>query len=151
MTSIAKPVAVDGLQACLLPSCAKSFKAKKSNQRFCSPEHKVEYWKLVYDRGLKEMERGTIHAGQVGTSERLQRVLKVLEDGRPHTTREIIQAADVCAVNAIISEIRANHITVDCVKVKGKRGVYQYTLKVRNIITNYGGRENERQFIPFEQ
>ena len=34
------------------------------------------------------------------TSKRLQRVLQLLADGRPHTTRDIVRKARVMAVNA---------------------------------------------------
>lgn len=73
-------------------------------------------------------ERGKAHSARLESSERLQRVLDVLLDGQPHTTREIIIAADVCAVNSIITEIRANGFTIACEPVKGKRGVYEYRL-----------------------
>lgn len=35
---------------------------------------------------------------------------------------------NVCAVNSIIAELRANGFTVACDPVKGQRGVYPYTL-----------------------
>lgn len=41
------------------------------------------------------------------TSERLQRVLAYLSDGREHTTRDIIRGTGQCAINSIASEIRA--------------------------------------------
>lgn len=38
------------------------------------------------------------------TSPRLQRVLALLKDGRPHTTRDIVRKARVMAVNACIAD-----------------------------------------------
>ena len=57
------------------------------------------------------------------TSNRLQRVLKVLSDRLPHTTRDLIRKANVCAVNSIIGEIRQNGIVVNCER-KGNRWYY---------------------------
>lgn len=49
-------------------------------------------------------------------SERLSRVLAMLRrrGGRGATTREIIAEAQVCAVNSIVAEIRANGVDVLC-------------------------------------
>ena len=49
-----------------------------------------------------------MHFAKIETSKRLQKVLKLLQDYKPRTTREIIQEADVCAVNSIIGKIREN-------------------------------------------
>ena len=59
-------------------------------------------------------------------SSRLRRVIDFLDDGRPHSTMEIIQGADVCAVSAIISELRANHIPVECSRVREPSGMRWY-------------------------
>lgn len=48
------------------------------------------------------------------TSPRLQRVLQLLSDGRPHTTREIVRKARVMAVNACISELRHHGAEITC-------------------------------------
>lgn len=63
-----------------------------------------------------------MHAAPL-TSPRLSRVLKLLSDGRPHTTRAIVRGARVMAVNACISELRAHGAEIDCtaVFVNGKR------------------------------
>jgi hypothetical protein len=71
---------------------------------------------------------GTIHAAKLGNSPRLQRVLAVLLDGQPHTTRDLIREAEVCAVNSIADELRANGIGIDCTAAPGERGVYEYRL-----------------------
>jgi hypothetical protein len=58
-----------------------------------------------------------MHYAKISKSKRLQRTLRVLSDGQEHSTRDIIRAADVCAVNSVISEIRRNGIPVrSCVK-----------------------------------
>jgi hypothetical protein len=38
----------------------------------------------------------------------------VLSDGREHSTLEIIQSAQVCAVNSIVAELRANGCDIRC-------------------------------------
>jgi len=48
------------------------------------------------------------------TSPRLQRVLALLSDGRPHTTRDIVRKARVMAVNACISELRHHGAEITC-------------------------------------
>jgi len=63
------------------------------------------------------------------TSPRLQRVLALLGDGRPHTTREIVRRAHVVAVNSIISELRANGAEILCTREKQKdRLICRYTM-----------------------
>jgi hypothetical protein len=42
------------------------------------------------------------------TSPRLRRVLAVLAEGKPLTTRAIVRRAQVCAVSAIVAELRAH-------------------------------------------
>lgn len=69
-----------------------------------------------------------MHAAPL-TSPRLQRVLALLGDGRPHTTRDIVRKARVMAVNACISELRQHgaEITCDAQIVRGQRRFY-YTM-----------------------
>lgn len=55
-----------------------------------------------------------MHAANIERSSRLQRVLKVLRDGKKHTTRDIIRKASVCAVNSIVSELRLNGVNIAC-------------------------------------
>jgi hypothetical protein len=57
-----------------------------------------------------------MHAAKVSRSARLKRVLEFLR-GRGKagaTTREIIKLCDVCAVNAIVPELRQNGYTISC-------------------------------------
>lgn len=58
-----------------------------------------------------------MHAATIANSPRLQRVADLLADGLEHTTMEIIQAAQVCAVNSIIAELRANGFEILCRRV----------------------------------
>lgn len=59
-----------------------------------------------------------MHAARLDSSERLQRVDALLADGNPRSTREIIDEADVCAVNAIIAELRDNGRVIHCQRVE---------------------------------
>jgi hypothetical protein len=66
-----------------------------------------------------------MHSARLSRSDRLQRVADLLLDGRPHTTLDIIKAANVCAVNSIISELRANGMKILC---RRSGDVWQYQL-----------------------
>lgn len=55
-----------------------------------------------------------MNAADLMTSPRLQRVYCALNDGLEHSTRQLIWEADVCAVSAIIEELRANGCKIDC-------------------------------------
>lgn len=54
-----------------------------------------------------------MHAASLDKSPRLKRVDALLADGREYSTREIIAACDVCAVNSIVAELRANGRQID--------------------------------------
>ena len=55
-----------------------------------------------------------MHSARLEKSKRLQRVDALLLSGYSYTTREIIESARVCAVNSIISELRANGREIVC-------------------------------------
>ncbi|MES2435093.1 MAG: hypothetical protein V4586_14875 [Pseudomonadota bacterium] len=50
------------------------------------------------------------------SSPRLQRALKVLSDGRPHTTRDLVRKARVMAVNAVVAELRHHGAEIICTR-----------------------------------
>lgn len=62
------------------------------------------------------------------TSPRLQRVLACLADGQEHSTRDIVMAADVVAVDTAIRELRGspNLLPIHRRRVKG---VHYYRLE----------------------
>lgn len=64
---------------------------------------------------------GRIKAARLD-SPRLQRVLRLLSDGRPHTTRAIVRKAGVMAVNAVMAELRHHGAEIQCVKQAAPRG-----------------------------
>lgn len=69
-----------------------------------------------------------MHAAPL-TSPRLQRVLTVLSDGRPHTTRAIVRKGRVMAVNACVSELRQHGAEIDCrSEIVGGRRRFYYTM-----------------------
>jgi len=61
-------------------------------------------------------------------SPRLQRVLAVLADGQEHSTRDIVRAANVVAVDTAIRELRGwpNHLPIHR---KQLGGVHYYRLE----------------------
>lgn len=66
----------------------------------------------------------SLHAARLQHSDRLRRVLRLLADGAPHSTLAIVQGAQVCAVNSIISELRRNGLSIRCWR-DGFRWYYQ--------------------------
>lgn len=69
------------------------------------------------------------HAASLN-SDRLKRVLTVLQDGQPHGTFEIASKTQLCAVGSAVSELRANGIIVDCTHVGKGRFEYQLREKI---------------------
>lgn len=69
---------------------------------------------------------GRIHAARLENSPRLQRLLALLRDGQRHSTRDIVMRAQIMAVSAAITELRANGIGVnsECIG----RGRWEYFL-----------------------
>ena len=59
---------------------------------------------------------GNIRAAKLARSNRLQKVLNFLatRGAQGASTREIIRECDVCAVNSIIAELRANGYPISC-------------------------------------
>ncbi len=55
-----------------------------------------------------------MHAARLSSSSRLKRVHTLLADHKERSTVQIIQAAQVCAVNSIIAELRANGAEIVC-------------------------------------
>ena len=55
-----------------------------------------------------------MHAARLSHSDRLRRVHRLLADGRERSTLEIVEGARVCAVNAVIAELRANGARITC-------------------------------------
>jgi len=68
------------------------------------------------------------HAANLATSERLQKVYAVLQDGQWHTTFEIMQKTDLVSVGSSISELRApiNGFKIKCECIS--KGRFQYRL-----------------------
>lgn len=77
-------------------------------------------------------QTGIIHYAKIESSDRLQRVLDVLSDGRSHSTMEIVTAAQVCAVNSCIAELRMNGFRIDCKQIGRER--FEYTLVKRPVV-----------------
>jgi biotin operon repressor len=69
-----------------------------------------------------------MRSARLAHSPRLQRVLALLADGLPHSTRQIIQEAHICAVNSAVSELRDNGIPIRCSKALG---IYYYQIDAK--------------------
>ena len=97
---------------------------KKTQEQYEIDQYEID---AIFGKNYR-WEKWKMHSAKLAKSERLQRVKRLLEDMKPHTTREIVQAANVCAVNSIISELRLNGVNVDCRARSGERGVYEYQM-----------------------
>lgn len=67
-----------------------------------------------------------MNAADPNKSRRLLRVLGVLSDGQEHTTLDLMTRAQVCAVSACISELRAAGHVIDCER-RGPHWFYRLT------------------------
>ena len=67
-----------------------------------------------------------MNIAKLDSSDRLKRVAQVLSDGKEHSTLEIVQAAGVCAVNSIISELRRNGLNIPPAKRRDGNFYYQW-------------------------
>jgi len=67
-----------------------------------------------------------MHAASLESSARLRRVLRVLErNSKPQSTMDLIKRSGHCAINSIISELRANGVNIKCQR---KAGAWFYNL-----------------------
>jgi len=69
-------------------------------------------------------KHGTIHYARYENSERLQRLLQLMLDGRQRTTREISRGAEIEAVNSAACELRGNGFDLECIR-KSRPAIYQ--------------------------
>ena len=88
------------------------------------------------------MEPGAdaVNAARLERSSRLRRVCELLCDGREYSTLEIVEGARVCAVNSIVSELRANGLIIKCRQAVASHGeriwLYRLTSPARGDITH---------------
>ena len=66
-----------------------------------------------------------MHSARLTKSERLQRVYSLLRRGGEFSTMQIIEAAQVCAVNSIVAELRENGFDIRCVQ---RNRIWYYSL-----------------------
>ena len=55
-----------------------------------------------------------MHAARLASSPRLQRVLRLLQDGQAHSTMDINIRARVCVAGTAVSELRHNGAEIAC-------------------------------------
>lgn len=74
-----------------------------------------------------------MHAARIEKSDRLQRVLNLFKRARaPLSTLDIIRRARVCAVSAIVSELRQRGHEIDCrCSVGLSPRIWYYTLRAK--------------------
>ncbi|MBF9049914.1 hypothetical protein GTA62_12920 [Roseobacter sp. HKCCD9010] len=72
-----------------------------------------------------------MHHARLHTSPRLRRALKVLQEARGEiTTYELSRAADICAVNSVIAELRENGAEITCRQaIRDGQRLFYYRLK----------------------
>ena len=69
-----------------------------------------------------------MNAARLEKSARLQRVLSLLSSGREYSTMEIVQGAQVMAVSAAVSELRAQGKTIHCER---RGSVWYYRMEIK--------------------
>ena len=111
---------------CEHPNCNNPLDSEK--KRFCSETCKNDFHRLARIKGEQAMNQRRIKAALLENSKRLQRVAKFLGDGKPHSTREIIRACDVCAVSTIVDELREPKNGFDIVCKQINRDRWEYTM-----------------------
>ena len=67
-----------------------------------------------------------MNAASAIKSARLQRVLKVLSDGKEHCSFDLVLRAKTPAPGTCVSELRANGALIDCTRKKGPNGPVWY-------------------------
>ena len=72
-------------------------------------------------------------------SPRLRRVLALLNDGRKHSTKNIIDSANVMAVNSCVAELRARGYVIACERrSEGGRPRWYYQLRRQGDLFDQG-------------
>lgn len=73
-----------------------------------------------------------MHAARLARSPRLRRVHALLLDGKRHSTLDIVNGAQVCAVNSIIAELRQNGMQITCSR-EGDIWYYQHVPQAQGV------------------
>lgn len=81
-----------------------------------------------------------MNAARVAHSPRLQRVLAVLSDGKPKTTRQIVRWARVMAVSACVAELRQQGAEIACWQEIDARGRRRWWYRLDAAPAAEGGR-----------
>lgn len=79
---------------------------------------------------------------RLSTSARLQRVHRLLRDGRARSTLEIVRDAQICAACAAIAELRANGAVIECRQVRTVSGRVWFYRMVRPAPDASGGMDD---------
>lgn len=72
-----------------------------------------------------------MHAARIAQSPRLQRALRALQArGGWMTTRQLIRAANICAVNSVIAELRANGAEIETRQQLLREGARRFSYRL---------------------
>lgn len=75
-----------------------------------------------------------MHAASL-SSDRLQRVRKLLADGRPHSTRDIARRTHVLAISACVAELRQHGAEIVCQRERvNEKWVFFYTM-IKDVVS----------------
>lgn len=120
---------------CELDTCMVIFTPRSVNNRFHEQECKDKWHQVVHALGVAALNsrkiKGKYHLSRIENSPRLQKVARLLSDGKPHTTKEIVNLPGVCNVYA--SELRANGFTIITDQIKKDRWEYTMTGGFENL------------------
>ncbi|AUC54271.1 hypothetical protein CDO87_14275 [Sagittula sp. P11] len=67
-----------------------------------------------------------MNAASAIKSARLQRVLKVLSDGKEHSSLDLVRRAKAIAPGTCVSELRENGALIECTRRNGPNGPVWY-------------------------
>lgn len=112
---------------CAHPHCNEVFE-KKNGKKYHSTDCKNDHHAIIRELGKKVLAgKKPRHAALLENSPRLQKVAKLLGDGKIYITLEIQLACSVCAVGSIVSELRdsKNGFDIVCKQVGKDRWEYK--------------------------
>lgn len=78
-----------------------------------------------------------MHAAALSRSERLQRVVKFMSDGREHSTLDVVSGAKVVAVNSAMAELRQQGFVIDCDR-RGDKWFYRMRIDKASLAQSVG-------------
>ena len=103
-----------GLSKCKNKPCGKPFTRKAWNHEYCSISCQRIVGIQAYQDGVKKRNSRGMKFGKVSGSPAQRRILKLLKDKLPHTTRQIQEKANVCNPATWISALNMQGYDIEC-------------------------------------